>query len=141
MKAYILILSLFLSAACAGKPPVNNAANERTKERNKQTAAKNEMIEITRLAQTLEQQGRDMQAYRESSVAESARQCNLILEERQKGIVDLDTRIKNLPENYRNKLMPIVGELNECVSCARKTLNDCKKARASVNEVIKELFP
>ncbi len=95
MKAYILILSLFLSAACAGKPPVENAVNEQTREKNKQTAAKNETIEITRLAQTLELQGRDMQPYREAFDAESARQCNLILEERRKGITDLETRVKN----------------------------------------------
>lgn len=147
MKSYILILTVFFCVSCAGKPAADNAAsttsnvvNEQVREKNKLTAAKNEVTEITRIAQTLEQQGRDMQSYRESSGAESARQCSLILEDRRKGVTDLEERINKLPEAYKNKLSPIIGELNECISCAKKGLDDCKKARASINGLIKELF-
>ncbi len=140
MKLYIAILALFLFAACAGKPAVNNAVNEQIKERNKQTAAKNEVSEITRIAQTIEQQGRDLQAYRDSSSAGGASQCNHIVEERRKGITDLETRIQKLPEDYKTKLSPIIGELNECMSCEKKDLNDCKKARSTINGLIKEFF-
>ncbi len=111
------------------------------REKNKQTAVKNEITKITRLAQTIEQQGRDLQFYRAGIDAESSRQCNLIVEESSKQTTDLELRIKNLPENYRNKLMPIIGELNECVSCAKKALDDCKKARASINQLITEIYP
>jgi len=141
MKAYILILTILLFVSCAEKPPVENAVNEQTREKNKQVALKNEVTEITRLAQKVEQHGRDMQPYRESSGAESARQCNQIIEERRKGLADLEVRVKTLPENYKNKWLPIIAELNECVSCAKKPLDDCKRARASVNQAIKELYP
>jgi hypothetical protein len=141
MKAYILILPLFFCVSCADKPPVNSAVNEKTREKNKQVVVKNEVTEVTRFAQKIEQHGRDLQSYREASGAESARQCNQIVEERRADITDLETRINNLPENYKNKWKLIVAELNECVSCAKKTLNDCKTARASINQAIKELYP
>jgi hypothetical protein len=141
MKVYILILSFIFFVSCVAKPPVDNAANENVREKNKQTALKNEVTKLTRLAQTIEQQGRDLQLYREASDAESSRQCDQIVEGIGKQTADLETRITNLPENYKNKLMPIIGELNECVSCAKKTLDDCKKARASINQVIKEIYP
>ena len=143
MKVYILILSFIFFASCAVKPPIDNAVNENVREKNKETAVKNEVTKITRLAQTIEQQGRDLQSYREAFDAESSRQCNQIVEETRKQTADLETRITNLPENYRNRLMPIpiVGELNECVSCAKKSLDDCKKARASINQAIKEIYP
>ena len=141
MKLYVLILALFFYVSCAPKPPVDSAANERTREKNKQVALKNEVTELTRLAQKIEQHGRDMQPYREASGAESMRQCNQIIEERRKDILDLETRINNLPESHKNKWLPIIAELNECVSCARKGLDDCKKARASINQAIKELYP
>jgi len=141
MKFYILILAFFLFVSCAGEPPIDKALIEKTKEKNKETAVKNEVAEITRIAQTIEQRGRDLQPYRETLDAESARQCNSIIEERRKEITNLETRINNLPENYKNKLMPIIAEINECMSCAKKNLDDCKKARASINQLIKEIYP
>lgn len=141
MKLYILILSFIFFASCAVKPPIDNAVNENVREKNKQTAVKNEVTKITRLAQAIEQQGRDLQLYREASDAESSRQCKQIVEETRKQTVDLEIRINNLPENYKKGLLPIVGELNECVSCAKKSLDDCKKARASINQAIKEIYP
>lgn len=143
MKFYILILIVFICAACgAGKPPVNNAADERLKEKNKLTAARNEMTALTSLAQKLEQQGRDLQAFRDGSgSAEGARQCNEILEDRRKGLAEFEERVNALPDNYKAKLLPVVGEINECLSCAKKGLDDCKRARASINQLIKELYP
>lgn len=141
MKFFILILIAFFGVSCAAKSPVNNAVNEKTQEKNKLIAAKNEVTELTSLAQKLEQHGRDMQSYRDSSSAESSRQCDLILEERRKQTVELEARAAKLPDNYKNKLTPIISELNECISCAKKGLDDCKKARASINQVIKELYP
>jgi len=141
MKLYILILLFISFSSCASKPPIDNALNENIKEKNKETAVKNEVTKITRLAQAIEQQGRDLQSYREAFDAESARQCNQIVEETRKQTADLEIRINNLSENYKKKLLPIVGELNECVSCAKKKLDDCKKARASINQVIAEIYP
>lgn len=141
MKACILILIVFFGVSCAGKPTVNNVANEKTQEKNKLIAAKNEVTELTNLAQKLEQHGRDMQSYRDSSGVESSRQCNLMLEERQKEMTEFEARAAKLPDNYKVKLTPIIAELNECISCEKKGLGDCKKARASINQVINELYP
>jgi len=141
MKLYILILLSIFFVSCATKPPIDNAVNENVKEKNKETAVKNEVIKITRFAQAIEQQGRDLQSYREAFDAESSRQCNQIVEEIRKQTADLEIRMNNLSENYKKRLLPIVGELNECVSCAKKSLDDCKKARASINQAIKELYP
>ncbi|MDQ3087686.1 MAG: hypothetical protein M3Q78_03715 [Acidobacteriota bacterium] len=141
MKLYILILLSIFFVSCATKPPIDNAVNENVKEKNKETAVKNEVTKITRFAQAIEQQGRDLQSYREAFDAESSRQCNQIVEETRKQTADLEIRMNNLSENYKKRLLPIVGELNECVSCAKKSLDDCKKARASINQAIKELYP
>jgi len=141
MKLYILILLSIFFVSCATKPPNDNAVNENVKEKNKETAVKNEVTKITRFAQAIEQQGRDLQSYREAFDAESSRQCNQIVEETRKQTADLEIRMNNLSENYKKRLLPIVGELNECVSCAKKSLDDCKKARASINQAIKELYP
>jgi len=88
MKAYILILIIFLSVSCADKLPVDSVVNEQTREKNKQIAAKNQVTEMTRLAQKIEQHGRDLQPYRETSSDESSRQCDQILEERRKDLTD-----------------------------------------------------
>ncbi len=141
MKLYILILLSIFFVSCATKPPIDNAVNENVKEKNKETAVKNEVTKITRFAQAIEQQGRDLQSYREAFDAESSRQCNQIVEEIRKQTADLEIRMNNLSENYKKRLLPIVGELNECVSCAKESLDDCKKARASINQAIKELYP
>ena len=141
MKLYFSILALFLFVSCAPQPAADNTVNESVKEKNRQTALINEVTKITRLAQTIEQQGRDMQLFRETTGAESKRQCSVILDENLKQTADLETRIKNLPEDYSKKLAPITGEINECLSCTRNTLENCKKARATINQVIKEIFP
>ena len=141
MKFYISILASILFVSCANPPPVDNTAKENLKEKNKETAAKNEIIKIINLAQQIEMQGRGLRLFREYPKAESMRQCNLIVEEKRKQTADLETRIKDLTENDINKLMPIIGELNDCLSCAKDTLDNCKKARASINQAIKETYP
>lgn len=141
MKFYILTLTIFVIVSCGGrKPPANNEANERIKEKNKITAAKNEVTALVTIAQKLEQNGRDLQGFRDSSGEESARQCNLVLEDRRQTYLDFAERVQKLPGEYKAKLSPLVGEIDACLSCDKKTLNDCKQARATVNSLIKELF-
>lgn len=141
MKFYNLILASILFVSCANSPPVDNTAKENLKAKNKETSAKNEITKIVTIAQQIELQGRDLRLFRESPNAESMRQCNVIVEEKRQQTADLETRIKNLTENDINKLMPIIGELNDCLSCTKDTLNACKKARQSINQAIKETYP
>jgi len=143
MKLYTSILfAALLFISCSVQPQANQpgAANIANTEKNKQTAAKNEVTEITRIAQKIEQHGRAMDSYRAMPGADGSRNCAAVMDDERKQIANLEARIKNLPENYNARLMPIIGELNECVSCADKAIEICKKARASINQAIKEIY-
>ncbi len=143
MKFYISILfTTFLFVSCANQSQADKsgAATVANTEKNKQIALKNEITEITRVAQKIERQGRAMDSYRALPGAEGARQCAAVMDDRRKQTADLEARIKNLPENYHVRLTPIIGELNDCVSCAKQAIDGCKKARASINQAIEELY-
>ncbi len=141
MKLYVLVLTIFFFISCSDNRQANNALNENIKVKNKEIAAANEVSSITREAQKLEKQGRDMEIFRQRDNPENVRECNAAMEERQKETKDLEARIKNLPENYNNLLMPLLADLNECVSCSKKAKDSCVKSRASINEVIKKFYP
>ncbi len=143
MKLCISILfTTFLFVSCAVQPPANKsgAASVANTEKNRQIALKNEVTEITRIAQKIEQQGRAMDSYRALPGADGARQCAAVMDDQRKQTADLEARIKNLPENYNARLAPIIGELNHCVACAKQAIEGCKKARASINQAIKEIY-
>ena len=137
----VAIFLVFLSASCSAESQAGKKVDEEKKARNKQTALKNEAVEITRLAQKLEQQGRAMELFRQAGNEENMRECRSSMEDAQKQVSDLDARIKTLPERYVNRLIPIIADLNECVSCSKKAMTSCVKARSTTNEAIKEMFP
>jgi hypothetical protein len=141
MKLRILLLTIVFFLGCSGKPQTANVADETKRAKNKEIAAKNEVTDITRAFQKLEQQGRSMEIFRQANNAANDRECGIAMEEAQKQINDLDVRIKNLPENYNAKLTSIVADLTVCASCADKAMDGCRKARASINQAIKELYP
>ncbi len=140
MKLCILLIAVFF-AACSGDSAANTAATENKRAKNKEIAAKNEVTEITRAFQKLEQKGRDMEMFRRANNAANDRECSAAAESAQKQTIDLEARIKNLPENYNVRLLPIINDLNECASCSNNAAESCKNARASINQVIKEIFP
>lgn len=82
-----------------------------------------------------------MDSYRLAADAESKRVCNVLAEDRKRETADLETKIKNLPEIYNGQLIPILPDINECVTCSKKAMESCVKARASINETIKRIFP
>ena len=127
--------------SCSGKPQVNNVADENKKAKNKEIALKNEVTELTRVAQKLDQQGRGMEMFRQAGNAANDRECNAAMEDGQKQLKDFEERIGKLPDNYRAQLTPIIADLNDCVSCSKKAMDGCRKARASINQAIKGIFP
>lgn len=145
MKFYIsILLTIFLFTSCSENKPQNDeqaAKNEQIRAKNRQTAAVNEATQITQTAQKLEKEGRGMDIYRKSSNPESQRECNAIMETEQKQISELDERIKKLPEPFNAQLTPITADLNTCVSCAKNAVESCVKSRATINGIIKQLFP
>jgi len=126
--------------ACSSKPAVN-AVDENKKARNKQIAVTNEVKQLTTLAQKLEKQGRGMEIYRQAGNAENERECNFSMEDGQKQIKDFEARVNNLPDNFKTQLVLLTADLNACVACEKKALESCIKARASINQAIKEIFP
>lgn len=140
MKLRIILLTAILFVSCSDKKPNNSAADENKIARNKETAVKNEVTEITRAAQKLEQLGRGMEIYRMVKNSASARECRISFEDGQKRIMDLEARIKKLPDAYNAQLSPIISDLRECVSCANEAKAGCVKARASVNKAIAEIY-
>lgn len=143
MKKALLIFTAFMLVACAGSPQAENTDPNREKilAKNKQTAMMNELTNITQAAQKLEKEGRGMDLYRNSVKAESLRECNSVMADEQKQVQDLADRIAKLPESYTSVLTPITGDLIECVSCSKKAMENCVKARASINKAIKQWFP
>ena len=142
MKLCILLLvTVFFIACSAAKPPVNDAAAENKRARNREIAAKNEVTEITKTFQKLEQQGRGMEIFRQANDAANDRECNAAMEDAQKQTADLEARIKNLPESFHARFIPMIGDVAACASCADKAMESCKTARASINQAIKEIYP
>jgi len=143
IKISVTILFTFFFVACSAAPRVDKPAaqNKAIIEKNKQIDLLNDVGKILRDAQSAEKLGRNMNSYRLGTNAESKRICNVVSEENRAGVVDLEARIKNLPDNYKDQLFPIISDLNECVSCSKKAVDSCVTARAAINKMIKELFP
>jgi hypothetical protein len=139
----ITILFTFFFIACSASSKVGKPANQNKAliEKNKQINLLNDVSKILRDAQSAEKLGRNMESYRLGTDAESKRICNVVSEENRAGVIDLEARIKNLPDNYKEQLSPIITDLNECVSCAKKAVDSCIKARALINKLIKEVYP
>lgn len=146
MKLFIAALSASFFLACSNAPTANksvvsDAAKIEKIEQNKQTAILNEVGAVMRDAQSLEKLGRDMNSYRLAADAESRRTCLALTEDRRRETTALEIRIKNLPANYNAQLTPILADLNDCVSCSKQAKISCVKARASINQTIKEIYP
>ncbi len=143
VKLSIIKLFALFFIACSAAPPANKPAipNGAIIEKNKQTALLNEVSETVRDAQSIEKLGRNMDSYRLALDAESRRVCNVVMEGNQREIIDFEARIKNLPGGYKDQLAEIIPDLNECVSCSKKAIDSCIKARASINKMIKEIYP
>lgn len=145
MRLCILSLIVCLFAACAGggnSPSTNSAAPDNAKaERKKQIALQNEVTNITTAAQKFEKLGRGMDLLRKVSNPNSQRECVAQMEDNQRQVADLETRINNLPDAYKIQLSPITGDLKECVSCEKTAMESCVKSRAATNDAIQKLFP
>jgi superfamily II helicase len=145
MKFYlsVIVTFTFFFVSCADKPKSNQSAAEVNAivEKNKQTAVLNEISSLTRTAQRLEGQGRAMDSYRRAPDAERQRICSQIMEDSKRDLTEMQTKINNLPEKYIASLTSITNDLSECTSCQKNAMDSCKKARASINEYIKQTFP
>ncbi|MDQ6786245.1 MAG: hypothetical protein M3033_05430 [Acidobacteriota bacterium] len=144
IKLCVPLLAVFLFTSCsnnAQQQAKNSVADPAKIEKNKQIAQTNAAIEVTQAAQKLEKQGRDMEALRQAVDAESARQCHTVMEDRQEQVKNLEAKVSDFPNNFKTRLIPIINDLNVCVSCSKTAMTSCVKTRASLNEAISEMFP
>ncbi len=143
VKISFTMLSAVFFIACSATPRVDKpiTPNEAIIEKNKQITLLNEVGETVRDAQSIEKLGRNMDSYRLALDAESKRVCNVVMEENRQEVINLEARIKNLPASYKDQLTLIIPNLNECVSCSKKAMDSCVEARASINKMIKEIYP
>lgn len=137
----LLIISLFICCSDGSRSNKASTQDNAQTEKNKQIIVLNEVGKILQDAQSIEKLGRNMNSYRIGLDAESKRICNSVMEENRRELPALESRINNLPEKYRDRLIPVISELNECVSCSKTATASCIKARASINEIIKEIYP
>jgi len=143
MKLSITILAVLLITSCAAAPKIDTpkAAESVIIEKNKEIAALNEVGAIVRDAQAIEKVGRNMKSYRIYFDARSRSECSVVMEYNQRDVAALEARINKLTGDYKNKLTALIPDLNECVSCSKNAADACVKARASINQIIKEIYP
>lgn len=145
MKICLITLTALFFISCAAPTKVSVDApkipDNVILEKNKQTAVLNEVGSILRDSQAIEKVGRNMKSYRIYFDAKSRRECGVVMEYNQRDVTALETRINKLTDNYKNQLAPLIPDLNECVSCSKTAQDACVKARASANQIIKEIYP
>lgn len=141
MRLLIFLLTLSFLFACSQTPKTNTNSNTNLAEKNKQTALRNDLVRLVQEAQKLEQEGRTLDIYRTMPSVANTEACLKAVGERSVRLEDFQKKSESLPDNYKTKLLPIYDDLNKCISCEKTALENCKKARANINEAIKEFFP
>lgn len=105
-------------------------------------ASMGEVKEVLQAVRTLEQQGRGMESLRQGypNNLEKVRQCGEQMRERQPQARSLRERAEALPKPFSIHLGAAATELVLCVSCSRSALENCERARSSINEASKAPF-
>ena len=143
MKYLVLLLLLagFISSACTPEAKPAKNTDPALIEKNKKTALRNQVVVVVQEAQKLEQEGRSLDVFRTMPSEKNNAECMRAVAERTVRLEDFKSKSSALPENYSVKLLPIFDDLDKCVSCTKTAVENCKKARAMINEVIVEFFP
>jgi hypothetical protein len=139
MRCFFIALTLFLSIACTTSQTSQNNVN--LAEKNKETALKNELKRTVRMAQEVEKDGRALDYLRNSYFPEDKKNCQASSAEKRVSFEDFKTKVEKLPDPYREKLSTLFEDLDKCFNCDKKAVESCKKSRAAINQIIRELFP
>ena len=104
-------------------------------------ASTGEVREVFHTLRTLEQQGRGMESLRRGypNDLEKVRQCGDLMRERQPQAKGLRERAEALPQPFSIHLASAATELVLCVSCSRSALENCDRARSSLEDAAKEM--
>lgn len=87
----------------------------------------------------LEQQGREMESLRKNETTENIKQCGVLMRERQPIADELRSKSEALPQPYSILLTPAAIELKLCVSCMSSAIENCNRAKSSLEQASKEM--
>lgn len=87
----------------------------------------------------LEKQGRDMESLRKNETTENIKQCGVLMRERQPIADELRSKAEALPQPFSILLTPAAIELKLCVSCMSSAIENCNKAKSSLEQASKEM--
>lgn len=87
----------------------------------------------------LEQQGRSMESLRSNKTIEKIRECGDLMRNRQPIADDLRSKAELLPQPFSVWLTPAAIELKLCVSCASFAIDNCNRAKTSLDQATKEM--
>jgi hypothetical protein len=93
--------------------------------------------EILRALKNLEQQGRSMEALRNTDDLSKVRQCGDLMRERGKKAKELESNAGTLPNSYGFRLRVAASELSMCVTCANDAIRTCDIARSTLKDAEK----
>jgi hypothetical protein len=105
------------------------------------TVSVGEVRELLQAIRTLEQRGRGLESLRQGypNDLEKVRQCGDMMREKQPQARSLRERAEGLPKPFSIYLEAAATELVLCVSCSRSALENCDRARSSINDASKAL--
>jgi hypothetical protein len=87
----------------------------------------------------LEQQGRSTESLRSNQSIEKIRECGNLMRERQLIADDLRSKAESLPQPYSFLLGTAAIELKLCVSCSSFAIDNCDRAKSSLDQAAKEM--
>lgn len=101
--------------------------------------AKKNAFAVFDLLKELEKQGRDMEFLRSTQTIENISQCGVLMRERQPKADDLRSKAESLPQPFSFLLTPAAIDLKLCVSCVSFAMENCDRAKKSLEEAAKEM--
>lgn len=100
-------------------------------------AALTQAREILRALKNLEQQGRSMEALRNTDDLSKVRQCGDLMRERGKKAKELESNAGTLPNSYGFRLRVAASELSMCVTCSNDAIRMCDITRSTLRDAEK----
>ncbi len=83
----------------------------------------------------LENQGREMQSFRNTDKLEKVRDCGNLMRKNQEIAEDLKNKAEKLLKLLSIKLSAVAIDLKMCVSCSSSAIESCDRAKSSLNEI------
>jgi hypothetical protein len=110
-----------------------------TENKSEVTTAEKNAFEVFDNLKQLEQQGRNMESLRSNQSTEKIKECGNLMRERQPLADDLRSKAESLPQPFSILLTSAAIELKLCVSCASSAIDNCNRAKTSLDQAGKDM--